>query len=144
MSQVGEMKLQKEIEGCIGDLIRTAEKLVTDLGDKIKSIEQNQIRNVLAVANSAPHVAVVTNFIRYQMGRSGAPGKAWKNTGLGKAVIDAIEGSMSRIAGKAAEKSGYNVDEVQVRLTRLLLGFMNRRYVYEADEAGQHKKGERE
>jgi hypothetical protein len=63
-----ELKLQSEIDRRVGELVVTAEKVIEKLGDKVTMIENNQIKNVLSVANAAPHSAVVTNFIRYQTG----------------------------------------------------------------------------
>jgi hypothetical protein len=134
MTEMKELKLQSEIEKHIGELVNEAEKLITDLGDSIKNIEANQIRNVMAVAKTAPHPAVVTNFIRYQMGRKGAPGQAWKDSGLGDKVITLIDQTVRQLAAKADQAASFgNPDEVQIRMTRLLLGFMNRRFVYQKE-----------
>jgi hypothetical protein len=135
MSQLGELKLQNSIDKRIGELVGTAERLITERTGTLKLIEVNQIRNAMAVANSAPHVAVVTNFIRYQMGRTGAPGRAWKETGLGEAVNKEIDSTMQRLADETIKEAGFGeINAVQAQLTRLLLGFMHRRYVYEADK----------
>ncbi|MFL6214387.1 MAG: hypothetical protein ACJ74J_10910 [Blastocatellia bacterium] len=132
-NEIKELKLQRGIDQTIGTLVEQAEKLIIDCRSKIKQIDANQIRNVMAVANSAPHPAVVTNFIYYQMGRSGKPSKAWKETKLGEAVVAVIDGQLHRLAQKAVEAASYgSVETVQVEMTRLLLGFMYRRYVYEA------------
>ncbi|MCS6803540.1 MAG: hypothetical protein RMM98_17655 [Acidobacteriota bacterium] len=134
MSEMKELKLQSEIERRIGRLVEEAETLISNLKGNIDKIEASQIRNVIAVANSAPHPAIVTNFIRYQMGRSGAPGKAWKESGLGDRVISAIDKTVRNLASEADQAAAFgNVDEVQIRMTRLLLGFMNRRFVYEKE-----------
>lgn len=134
MNEMKELKLQSEIEKRIGKLVDEAEKLIINLGEKINNIEGSQIRNVMAVANSAPHPAIVTNFIRYQMGRSGAPGKAWKESGLGDKVISAIDQTVRKLATEADQAANFgNVDDVQIRMTRLLLGFMNRRFVYQKE-----------
>lgn len=134
MSEMKELKLQSEIENRIGKLVEEAEKLITNLGGNIANVEASQIRNIMAVANSAPHPAVVTNFIRYQMGRSGAPGKAWKDSGLGDKVINAIDRTVRELATDADKAANFgNVDDVQIRMTRLLLGFMNRRFVYQKE-----------
>ena len=136
MSQLGELKLQSSIDRRIGNLVETAEKLIVDRAGKIrdKDVGASQIRNVMAVANSAPHIAVVTNFIRYQMGRSTTK-PTWKDTGLGDAVNDAIQGTVGNMAKDIVAEAGFGeIDETQMRLTRLLLGFMHRSYVYEADK----------
>ena len=142
MSKLGELKLQSSIDKRIGALVGTAEKLITERTSKLNLIDASQIRNAMAVANSAPHVAVVTNFIRYQMGRTGAPGKAWKDTGLGEAVNKEIDGTIHKLAEETVKDAGFGeTDAVQAQLTRLLLGFMHRRYVYEADKLKAGKEG---
>lgn len=134
MNEVRELRLQSEIERRIGQLVHEAERLITNLGENINNIEASQIRNVMAVANSAPHPAIVTNFIRYQMGRSGAPSRAWKESGLGERVIGAIDRTVHELAKEAVQAADFgNPDEVQIRMTRLLLGFMNRRFVYQKE-----------
>jgi hypothetical protein len=160
-NEMKELKLQHAIDQAVGRLVEEAEKLILDCRNKIEQIEANQIRNVMAVANSAPHTAVVTNFIRYQMGRAGRPSRAWKDTKLGEALVTVIDGPVQSLAQEAvnAAKHGSvealnveamnaeaanveaanaaeyrSVETVQVEMTRLLLGFMYRRYVYEARE----------
>lgn len=134
-NEMKELKLRRAIDQTVGTLVEQAEKLIIDCRNKIKDIEANQIRNVMAVANSAPHSAVVTNFIHYQMGRSGKPSKAWKDTKLGEAVLAVIDGQVQRLAEQVVNGSGHgNIEDVQVEMIRLLLGFMYRRYVYEARE----------
>lgn len=129
-----ELSVQKAIDDCVGELVGIAETLIVQAKEKLKEnrVDKSQLRNVLAVANAAPHVAVVTNFIRYQMGRGGNPSKAWRDTGLGQAVINEIDGKIRTLAQQAAQQAETTqVDDVQVQMTRLLLGFMNRRFVFE-------------
>jgi hypothetical protein len=134
MSELGALKLQNEIDKRMGDLVIAGEDLIQQLGDSVTQIKEAQFRNVMAVANSAPHTAIVTSFIRYQMGRRETQ-RAWKETGLGDRLINLIDSSMAELAKAAVGKSGFgDPSEVQMQLTRLLLGFMNRRYVYEYDQ----------
>lgn len=130
-----ELKLQKSIDDRLGRIVQIGEKLIDDLDDRhLEKIEGNQIRNVIAVANSAPHPAVVTNFIRYQMGRSGNPSRAWRETGLGDKVITQIEDTLKTLAADVFKEAPVSsADIVQVRLTSLMLGFMNRHFVYKTD-----------
>ncbi len=150
-NEMKELKLKQSLDQTVGTLVEQGEKLINDCRGKIGQIDANQIRNVMAVANSAPHPAVVTNFIHYQMGRSGKPGKAWKDTKLGEAVVSVIDGQVRRLAKEVVEEAARrnkdtehkevveetahrNIDAVQMEMIRLLLGFMYRRYVYEARE----------
>lgn len=142
--QAKGIRLQVEIDGKVGDLVSHAEKLIADRLDKVKQIEGSQLRNVMAVANTAPHPAVVVNFIRYQIGRS-ATAKAWKDTGLGDAVIALIDVAdhceLNKLAKQAvSEAKCGEVFDVQMQMIRLLLGFMNRRFVYEKDKIEPEKQ----
>lgn len=123
-----ELKLQNAIDKRLRDLIELGNEVIAGLGDKINKVDTNQIRNVIAIAATAPHPAIVTSFIRYQIGRS-TTARAWKDTGLGESLINAIEERVRELAQQVAE--GKDVDEIHIRMTRLLLGFMNHRYIYE-------------
>ncbi len=123
-----ELKLQAAIDKHLRDLIELGDEVIAKLGDGIKKVDTNQIRNVIAIAATAPHPAIVTSFIRYQIGRS-TTAKAWKDTGLGESLISAIDERVRALAQEVA--GGNNVDEIHIRMTRLLLGFMNHRYIYE-------------
>jgi hypothetical protein len=134
MTEIGVLKLQSEIDKRMGQIVSAAEKVITDLGDNVTKIKEAQLRNVMAVANTAPHTSIVTSFIRYQMGRRETQA-AWKGTALGPRLIKLIDESVRQMAQSAVKESNYGeVDEVQVQMTRLLLGFMNRRFVYEYDQ----------
>ncbi|PYP83344.1 MAG: hypothetical protein DMF61_23415 [Blastocatellia bacterium AA13] len=133
-----ELKLRSEIDKKIGELVLRAEKVIEDLRDKLNRIENNQIKNVLAVANSAPHSAIVTNFIRYQMGRQGAPRKAWSESGLGEKVIQEVDGRVRALASTVASAAGCaDVDYVHAKLVSLFLGFLNRSFVFAKANGGK-------
>ncbi len=103
-------------------------------------LEKNQIRNVLNVAEESHSLAVVANFIRYQLGRS-QTGPAWRHNGFGMQVIKQIE-SLTGIVHRQAEqvlevlRDQYadlpeNVaDQVRYELMRHYLGYLNRAFVY--------------
>lgn len=154
-SELTELRLQSQIDECAGELVELGDRIIDKLGPAIDKVEPSQLRNALAVTSSAPHPAVVKSFVRYQIGRQ-TTAKAWKETGLGENLISAIDGDIPRMAEKAAvvvkeeaardlEKQGAggtNVDvvDLQMRMLRLLLGFMNRRFVYEADRRKEKKQ----
>lgn len=107
-------------------------------------MEKNQIRNVLNVAEESHSLAVVANFIRYQMGRS-RTGPAWRHARAGKVfglrVIEQIEspdGVVARQAQVALEqawKHAENIpqeaaDDLRYDLARYYLGYLNRAFYY--------------
>jgi hypothetical protein len=103
-------------------------------------MDKNQIRNVLNVAEESRSLAVVTNFIRYQLGRS-QTGPAWRKNGFGLRVIKQIESSDGIIAQQvqAALKQAQEqvgdipqeaVDDLRYDLMRYYLGYLNRAFIY--------------
>ncbi len=130
--------LERAINRRLDKLLRAAGRQVCLLrGDK--TMRENQIRNVLDVAMSNPGIDVVTNFIRYQMGRSGG-NQAWLYNNFGQKVVEDIEkGVVPGIAAEVADEVHREVQEVErdevmhearLRLVRLYLGYLNRWFYY--------------
>lgn len=65
--------LEKGIAMRQGRLVSLAEKRVAAQAFQNSGLEESGLRNLLDVAKESPHVAVVTNFIRYQVGRDASP-----------------------------------------------------------------------
>jgi len=76
------------MQRCMDDIVRAANADAALLEGS--GIDKNQIRNVLNVAEESHSLAVVANFIRYQLGRS-QTGPAWRHNGFGLRVIERIE-----------------------------------------------------
>lgn len=106
------------------------------------AMDNNQIRNVLNVAEESPSLSVVTNFIRYQLGRS-QTGKDWRHAGFGPQVIKQIEAPDGIVAQqtktilaqieKPAEEPEILEDIAQALrydLARYYLGYLRRAFVY--------------
>lgn len=103
-------------------------------------MDKSQIRNVLNVADERRSIAVVTNFIRYQLGR-GQTGPAWQTNGFGLRVIEQIEtsdGIVAKQAQAAMERVQEHVesipqeaiDDLHYDLMRYYLGYLNRAFYY--------------
>jgi hypothetical protein len=103
-------------------------------------MDKSQIRNVLNVADELRSIAVVTNFIRYQLGR-GQTGPAWRTNGFGLRVIEQIEtsdGIVAKQAQAALERVQEHVesipqeaiDDLRYDLMRYYLGYLNRAFYY--------------
>jgi len=109
---------------------------------KQSGMQKSQLDNVVAVAVEAQCVDVITNFIRYQIGRL-AP---WRYRSFGLQVIKDIENEQGpvvqaarRVAVAVAERlreAEYEADEKELcreahlELTRLYLGYLTRCFVY--------------
>lgn len=130
--------LERAVDRRLDRLLRAAGRQVYLLRDD-RTMRENQIRNVLEVALSKPSIDVVTNFIRYQMGRSGG-NQAWLHNNFGQKVVEDIErGIVPELAAEVAEEVSREVpeadrDEVareaRLRLVRLYLGYLNRWFYY--------------
>jgi hypothetical protein len=103
-------------------------------------MDKNQIRNVLNVAEESHSLAVVTNFIRYQLGRS-QTGPAWRHNGFGLRVIEQIESPgkliarqteavLARLRERLGSVPSYVPDEVSYDLMRYYLGYLHRAFYY--------------
>jgi hypothetical protein len=133
-----ELAIQVAIRRSMDNIVRAANADAALLEGA--GLQNNQIRNVLNVADETHSLAVVTNFIRYQLGRS-QTGRAWRQNGFGTRVIDQIETSQGIVAreSKAALRrmrdQGYEVSpemegEVRYELMRHYLGYLSRAFVY--------------
>ena len=122
-------------------LVLAAEKLLDDAAvteiPKAK-LGDSQLRNLLAVANETESPAVVSNFIRYQMGRDDR-GNDWRKvaggTTLGDRFLREIEGEGGAIAealqGDAlAALEGTERQVARIHLIRHFIGFASRYLKY--------------
>jgi hypothetical protein len=136
-----ELALQEAVRRQMDIIVRAANADAALLEGS--GMEKNQIRNVLNVAEESRSLAVVTNFIRYQLGRS-QTGPAWRRNGFGVHVIEQIESSeglIARQAGAVLERLRPKVgqvlpemaDEVRYELVRYYLGYLHRAYYYGAE-----------
>jgi hypothetical protein len=137
-TMIRELALQEAIRQQMDGIVRAANDDATLLDGS--GMEKNQIRNVLNVAEESHSLAVVANFIRYQLGRS-QTGPAWQHNGFGLRVIEQIEspdGIVARQAqvalGQAQKRAGdisqEATDETRYDLMRYYLGYLNRAFYY--------------
>lgn len=137
-----DLALRKGIQSQFDGIVHAATQAATLLQGS--DMEKNQIRNVLNVADESNSVAVVTNFIRYQIGRS-RTGKAWQHKGFGLKVVADLEESQGAVvqaaeeAAKVArgelESRGQPVPDTLVKdahraLMRYYLGYLNRAFSF--------------
>jgi len=130
--------LGNAIDRRLDELVRAAGRQVLLLQDD-RAMRESQFRNVLDVALSTPSLEVVTNFVRYQMGRSGG-NQAWLHNNFGQSVVQEIEKGLiprlaQEIANEVCEELGAQdrdaiTREARLRLLRLYLGYLNRWFYY--------------
>ena len=134
-----EKVLRTAVRQYLDEVVQAAEEDAARL-ERASGMEKNQLRNVLNVAEESRSLAVLTNFIRYQMGRSRV-GPAWQHEGFGLQVIEQIESpsgviarQAERVLQKIRERHGEVPPEVvtQVRyeLARHYLGYLYRAFCY--------------
>jgi len=133
-----ELALQAAMQGVMDPIVRHANADAALLEGS--GMDKNQIRNVLNVAEESRSLAVVANFIRYQLGRS-QTGPAWRKNGFGLQVIKQIEASDGIVAKQtqaALEQAQERVkdipqeaiDELRYDLMRYYLGYLHRAFYY--------------
>jgi hypothetical protein len=133
-----ELALQAAMQRVMDPIVRDANADAALLEGS--GMDKNQIRNVLNVAEESRSLAVVANFIRYQLGRS-QTGPAWRKNGFGLQVIGQIEASDGIIAKQtqaALERAQERVrgipqeaiDELRYDLMCYYLGYLNRAFIY--------------
>lgn len=140
---IHELALQEAVRRQMDTVVRAANAAAALLEGS--NMEKNQIRNVLNVAEETHNVAVVTNFIRYQIGRS-RTGQAWQHQGFGLRVADDIE-QEGWVVDKATRDAvsyarnlitqrGGQADEAELerkarqQLMRYYLGFLHRAFYF--------------
>ncbi len=147
-AQLTTVLMEKEIGLRMEVLIPKMQKMAKDYNLRE---EHSPFRNVLNVAtDAAGGIEVTQNFIRYQLGRSGA-NRIWSSTVGGKkfavALVEAIEGLRDE-AKIVVERMGAHLDtklddawlqRVHVRLMQLYLGNLVRYQVFLAKEKGGRK-----
>lgn len=140
-SAVLELALQEALRAQMDAVVRAANADAARLQGS--DMQKNQIRNVLNVADESQSLAVVTNFIRYQLGRS-QTGPAWRHNGFGPRVIERIESPKGLIARRTEavlsslqERLQDRVteidEEVRYELMRYYLGYLHRAFYYGAE-----------
>jgi hypothetical protein len=141
---VTTLAVRQAIRRQTDELIRAATRNVAYLQGT--GMEENQIRNVMNLAAATLSSEEVTNFIRYQIGRSP---RNWED--FGKAVIKDIETGAIKKAMDEVMKAAPSADAMQVKadLISRYLAYLNRRFIYAKKtqdwgnlNPGSHKKGE--
>ncbi len=137
-----ELLLRYGIEQHVSTLIKKGAEAVRTLrpqSGQQSPMEESQLRNLLNVALETSSVDVITNFIRYQIGRSP---NIWgsKEKDFGPTLIRDIEtGNVLKAAEQitedmrgqvSAEHLGDVSQRAYLRLTRLYLGYAMRVFYY--------------
>jgi hypothetical protein len=135
------LALQEALKAEMDDVVRAATQAAVLL-EPPGNMQKSQLQNVLNVAEESESVAVVINFIRYQMGR-GDTGKDWQHNGFGLHVVrditddegpvrQTLENVLNRVSARLGEESV--TDDLRrhahVELMRYYLGYLARAFVF--------------
>jgi hypothetical protein len=131
-----ELLIQQKLDEVDQEVVRRAEAVVDNAPGITKELDDKQIRNIIAVADDTQSIAVVDNFIKYQIGRSydeKKPNQKWcfldKNRRrFGEAIRMDLEW-IQKLA-KSNTSGEVTADELSIRLTRRYLGYLMRHFKY--------------
>ena len=121
-----ELLLRRKLDELDEQMVRKAENLVEDTQGITDNLEDRQIRNVLAVAEVTQSVAVVENFIKYQIGRQ----EGWRFKDFGEKLLSDL-GYIKELA----KKEGDDIPGLTISLVRRYLGYLVRYFKY-VEEGG--------
>lgn len=138
-----ELLIRQILDELDSQVVQRAEAVVDntpDIADEKKDgLEDKQIRNVGAVADNTQSVAVVDNFIKYQMGRNfdeKKPRNEQKKWCLpdkdGKPFGEAMRDDLGQLQEWAKSKATGDViaEELAIRLVRRYCGYLARYFKY--------------
>ncbi len=113
-------------------VVPRAEDVVNKTPGITKELEDKQPRNVIAVADDTQSVAVVDNFIKYQIGRS-KENEGWRfgeQSGIG--FGEAMRTDLAQLKEWAKQKASSEVraEDLEIRLVRRYLGYLARYFKY--------------
>jgi len=114
---------RRKIDKHQGKLVESAEEIVRNANEIWNKLDRSQFQNVAGVATSAECVPVVTNFIKYQIGRK----KSWSHQNFGMNIIEQMENLEAKAKSVAGNKASEDkVDEIWIELCRSFWGYVIR------------------
>jgi hypothetical protein len=129
-----EMLIRQLLDEMDTAVVQRAEAVVDNTSgitdEKKGGLEDKQIRNVMAVAEETQSVAVVDNFIKYQIGRN-KENEGWR-FGEGQGFGEAVRADLTWLqeAAKRQASGEVKTEELAIRLVRRYLGYLNRHFKY--------------
>jgi hypothetical protein len=123
------------------DLVRSAEDYVKQTklfkrkgrGDHPR-VSGSQLRNLLSAAQSGSPLAVLINFLHYQIGRKN---QGWADQRSGEELGKLLDKDIRRLSREGAKQKGAeDVYELESHLAAQLLGFVIREYTYRCSVEG--------
>jgi len=139
------------VDQAMNSLIPQAKSLIEDLFRYPHRMERSQLTNLVAVSLETNSVAVVLDYVRYQMGRD-SKAETWRkgHPSFGSQLLEQLEGLRQRAGGliddavrqykieppdRAAEE-----EHLWMVLVRRFVGALHRNFVYYDAKAKEGKK----
>lgn len=127
-----ELLIRQMLDELDQQTVQRAEAVVDNTPSITTKLEDKQIRNIIAVADDTHSVAVVDNFIKYQIGRN-KPAEGWrfgeqKGQGFGETVRADLQWLQSMAAQRAHDE--MKAEDLAIRLVRRYLGYLVRYFKY--------------
>ncbi len=129
---IAEAKVLQAVETRLDEIVQLAEECVTKTGVVRTDIEESQFRNLQNLATTTDSIAVLENFVAYQVGRRRI------NDRVGRQILEDFQ-KLNNMAREICQNWGLGkelIARVRAELVRLYLGFLTRKFVAEK------KKGE--
>jgi hypothetical protein len=127
-----ELLIRQRLDELDTEVVQRAEETVNKTPGITNKLEDKQIRNVMAVADETHSVAVVDNFIKYQIGRH-KENEGWRFSGKeGQGFGEVVREDLAslRETAKRQESDQVKAEELAIRLVRRYLGYLNRYFKY--------------
>lgn len=132
-----ELHILRKLDLLDHRLVEKATRLVDNTGIAGKNgkgdeiMQENQLRNVIAVAGETKSVAVVENFVRYQIGRH----DEWRHKDFGENLLNdlaELRNTGNTLAKELKEEDVNDIgeEELTIRLVRRYLGYLARYFKY--------------
>lgn len=104
-----------------------------DKGKRTPEVKTNQLRNLLNAAQAGDPLALLINFLRYQVGRRS---QGWKHETSAKALLKEFEDNLMPLCDGCLARDTEGRFELEAHLAAQFLGFVIREYTYRCAEEG--------
>ena len=133
-----ELLIRQALDELDQQTVQRAEAVVDNTPGIAARLEDKQIRNIIAIADDTHSVAVVDNFIKYQIWRN-KPTNDWrfgeqKGQGFGETVRADLLWLQSLAAQRARDE--VKAEDLAIRLVRRYLGYLVRYFKYAKMQQG--------
>lgn len=131
LEQQKQLKIQQGIRKVEDNIVIAIEEALKNKSS-YGNLEESQFRNLVRVADTTESIAVIKNFLLYQVGRD----KKW-GTGqnsLAQRIIKDIDETINNLADRIKTDTDGNLDDfkrIRIELTRRYLGYGARYLVYQ-------------